>query len=160
MLPITMTPIGYVHSPVRAIKQEFWGDVESTIEIDSQRFPIDAVKGLEEFSHLEVFFHLSGIPEDSILTGASHPRNNPAWPEVGIFARRSRARPNRLAATICRLVRVNGLAVTVSGLDAFDGTPVLDLKPLLAEYLPERKEIRQAQWTRELMATYFAKPQP
>jgi len=157
MQTITMTPVGYVRGPVRAAKEELWGDVESTIELDSQRFTIDAVKGLEEFSHVEVFFHLSGIPEDSILTGASHPRNNPAWPEVGIFARRSRARPNRLAATICRLVRLNGLEVTVSGLDAFDGTPVLDLKPVLAEYLPDKKEIRQAQWTRELMATYFAR---
>jgi len=78
MQPITMTPIGYVHSPVRAIKQEFWGDVESIIEIESERFPTVAVKGLEEFSHLEVFFHLSGLPEDSILTGASHPRTSPA----------------------------------------------------------------------------------
>ncbi len=157
MQTITMTPVGYVRGPVRADKEEFWGDVESTIEIDAQRFTTATVKGLEEFSHVEVFFHLSGIPEDSILTGASHPRNHAAWPEVGIFARRSRARPNRIAATICRLVRVNGLEVTVSGLDAFDGTPVLDLKPVLAEYLPEKKEIRQPQWTRELMTTYFAK---
>jgi tRNA (adenine37-N6)-methyltransferase len=157
MLTIIMTPIGYVRGPVRSSKQDFWGNVESTIELDTERFTTDAVKGLEEFSHLEVFFHLSGIAEGSILTGASHPRDNPAWPEVGIFARRSRARPNRMGATICRLVRVNDLEVTVFGLDAFDGTPVLDLKPVLAEYLPDKKEIRQAQWTRELMATYFAK---
>src|SRR5947207_2318601 len=138
MQTIIMTAIGHVRASVRSAEQDFWGDVESTIEIDAEQFTTDAVKGLEEFSHVEVFFHLSGIPEGSILTGASHPRNNPAWPEVGIFARRSRARPNRIGATICRLVRVNGLEVTVSGLDAFDGTPVLDLKPALAEYLPDK----------------------
>ena len=61
-----------------------------------------------------------------------------------------------MGATICRLLGVDGLQVRVSGLDAFDGTPVLDIKPVMAEFVPEKSEIRQPAWSRELMAGYFA----
>jgi tRNA (Thr-GGU) A37 N-methylase len=54
------------------------------------------------------------------------------------------------------LLRVAGLRVQVSGLDAFDGTPVLDIKPVMAEFVPEKNEIRQPAWSHELMASYFA----
>ena len=64
------------------------------------------------------------------------PRGNPAWPLVGILAQRARARPNRIGVSTCELLGVDGLTVRVRGLDAIDGTPVLDLKPYIVEFAP------------------------
>jgi tRNA (adenine37-N6)-methyltransferase len=72
---------------------------------------------------------------------------------VGIFAQRAKDRPNRIGVSVCRLVRVDGLDVHVGGLDAVDGTPVLDLKPVMAGFLP-RGELREPEWASELMAGY------
>ena len=77
------------------------------------------------------------------------------WPKVGIFAQRGRKRPNRIGATICELLSVDGVSIRVRGLDAFDGSPVLDIKPVMTEFLPEKDSVRQPQWSRELMSTYF-----
>ena len=59
-----------------------------------------------------------------------------SWPKVGIFAQRGKNRPNQIGVTICKIVSVEGLSVHVEGLDAIDGTPVLDLKPWVAEFGP------------------------
>ena len=74
---------------------------------------------------------------------------------MGIFAQRAKGRPNRIGVTVCRLLAVEGLTLTVQALDAIDGTPVLDLKPYMAEFGP-RGEIRQPAWSRELMAGYWS----
>ena len=97
------------------------------------------------------------MPDDRIETGARHPRNRADWPLVGIFAQRGKNRPNRLGLTTCRIVRVDGLAIEVEGLDAIDGTPVLDIKPVMVEFLP-RGDVRQPDWSRELMQGYWQKP--
>lgn len=156
MQTIAMTPIGIVRSKIGAQKEEFWGDSESILELDPAAFSTEALVGLSEFSHVEVLFHFHNFPEERIVTGRRHPRENPLWPKAGIFAQRGRARPNRMGATICRLLDVDGLRVRVSGLDAFDGSPVLDIKPVMAEFLPEKGDIRQPAWSRALMASYFA----
>ena len=88
------------------------------------------------------------------MKGARHPRGNPAWPLTGIFAQRGRNRPNRLGTTICRLVRVEATVLQVSGLDAIDGTPVLDLKPVMKEFLP-RGLVSQPEWSHDLMKDYW-----
>lgn len=85
---------------------------------------------------------------------ARHPRGNEQWPKVGIFAQRAKSRPNRLGVSVCRLVAVEALTITVQALDAIDGTPVLDLKPYMREFGP-RGEVRQPAWSHELMATYW-----
>jgi tRNA (Thr-GGU) A37 N-methylase len=82
------------------------------------------------------------------------PRNNPEWPEVGIFAQRVRNRPNRLGLTTCELLAVDGTELRVRGLDAVDGTPVIDIKPYMAEFGP-RTDVRQPSWSRQLMADYW-----
>lgn len=151
-----MRPIGVVHSAISAGKEDFWGDTPAVIELDGERFAPEALRGLEEHSHVEVIFHFHKFGEDAVTMGTRHPRGNPEWPEVGIFAQRAKARPNRIGATICRVVGVDGLKLAVSGLDAFDGTPVLDIKPVLAEFLPDKAQIRQAAWSQELMRNYFA----
>ena len=74
------------------------------------------------------------VTDAQIVTGARHPRGNPAWPKIGIFAQRGRNRPNRIGVTICRIVAVDGLNLEVEGLDAIDGTPVLDIKPVMSGF--------------------------
>jgi tRNA (Thr-GGU) A37 N-methylase len=86
-----------------------------------------------------------------------HPRTNPSCSKVGILAQRAEARPNRIAATICELLEVNGAKLTVRGLDAFDGSPVLDIKPVFAEFIPDRQLIRQPTWSHEMMSHCFQK---
>ena len=94
------------------------------------------------------------VPADSIVVGSRHPRKNPAWPCVGIFAQRAKARPNRLGATNVRFIGRDGNRLLVEGLDAVDGTPVLDIKPVMTEFLPA-EPIRQPQWSHELMKDYW-----
>ena len=98
------------------------------------------------------FFHR--VEPTSIVVGVRHPRDNPAWPAVGIFAQRGRNRQNRLGSTICRVLRVSDTRLFVAELDAIDRTPVLDLKPVMREFLP-REPVRQPEWSHELMRQYW-----
>jgi tRNA (Thr-GGU) A37 N-methylase len=83
-----------------------------------------------------------------------HPRGNKEWPEVGIFAQRAKDRPNRLGVTVCQILKVDGASLYLKGLDAIDGTPVVDIKPWMSEFGP-RGEVHQPQWSSELMADYW-----
>ena len=79
MANIVMTSIGCVRNAVAGAKEDYWGGVQSKIELDAGKFSPEALQGLEEFSHLEVLFHLSSVDESAIVTGSRHPRGNPAW---------------------------------------------------------------------------------
>ena len=148
-----MTAIGHVSSPRAAATDDDWGAVESTIALDDA-FDAASLRGLAEFSHIEVVYLFHLVDAASVTTGARRPRDDPRWPEVGIFAQRGKGRPNRLGSSICELVGVDGTQLRVRGLDAIDGTPVLDIKPYLREFGP-RGEIRQPRWADEIMAGYF-----
>lgn len=126
----------------------------SVIELDPLRFGPEALAGLEAFSHVEIVFHFHGLPPEREATGARRPRDNPAWPLAGIFAQRGSPRPNRLGVTRCRLLAVEGLSLTVEGLDALDGTPVLDIKPWFRQFGP-RGETRQPAWVDAVMEEYW-----
>ena len=117
-------------------------------------FAAEALAGLADFSHAEIAFVFDQVPLDKIETGARHPRNRADWPLVGIFAQRGKNRPNRIGITVCRIERVEGTRLHVRGLDAIDGTPVIDIKPVMREFLP-RGDIRQPDWASELMAGYW-----
>jgi tRNA (adenine37-N6)-methyltransferase len=102
-----------------------------------------------------VVYLFDRVDPERVERGARHPRGNAAWPKVGIFAQRAKDRPNRLGLTVCRLDRVEGLRVHVTGLDAVDGTPVLDLKPWVSELGP-RGDVREPGWMAELMREYWS----
>ena len=148
-----MIPIGYVESTRKNVEDDFWGGLESRIVLTDAVEPA-ALDGLEEFSHAEIIFIFHQVAPEKIVCGARHPRNNPAWPKVGIFAQRGKNRPNRLGSTIARIIQREDRTLVVAELDAVDGTPVLDIKPVMAEFLP-RSEVRQPQWSRELMQNYW-----
>jgi len=145
--------IGVVQSPRREAVDDDWGNIEASITL-VEGFGPDALRGLESFSHVEVLFLFHQVDPGVVETGARRPRSNPAWPQVGIFAQRGKDRPNRIGSTICEIVRVEGTSVVIRGLDAIDGTPVLDLKPVMREFLP-RKAVVQPEWASELMTHYW-----
>jgi tRNA-Thr(GGU) m(6)t(6)A37 methyltransferase TsaA len=154
MTAFTVEPIGHVTSSRVEPIDDDWDAVAATITLDADRFTPDAVAGLDAFSHVEVVYLFDRVDPVAVETGARHPRGNRDWPRVGIFAQRAKDRPNRLGVSVCRLQGIDGLTLTVAGLDAIDDTPVLDLKPYLAEFAP-RGEVRQPAWTHELMAGYW-----
>jgi len=151
---VTCHALAHVRGGRTEVEDDDWASVESRIELDAARFGPDALKGLEAFSHLVVIFHFHRADEAHLVTGARHPRNNPAWPLVGIFAQRGKDRPNGLGVSVCEILRVEGTTVHVRGLDAVDGTPVLDLKPHMKGFDP-RGEVREPSWARELMGGYW-----
>jgi tRNA-Thr(GGU) m(6)t(6)A37 methyltransferase TsaA len=146
-------PIAFVRSPRTDVSDDFWGAVESEIELCSD-IPPESLVGLEDYSHVDILFVLDRMSPDDVEYGLRHPRNNLAWPKVGIFAQRAKRRPNRLAHSIVRLLGRNGSRLRVLALDAIDGTPVLDIKPVLSEFLP-REPVRQPEYSRELMRDYW-----
>jgi tRNA (adenine37-N6)-methyltransferase len=151
----TLEPVGRVEAARKEAEDDNWGGEQSRIVLD-ERFGPEALDGIEEFSHAEVLFLFDRVDPAGVVTGARHPRNNPAWPAVGIFAQRGKNRPNRIGNTICLILSREGRTLVVEGLDAIDGTPVLDIKPVMREFLP-REEVRQPQWSRELMRDYWEK---
>ena len=150
---IALEPIGYVRSRRTDLRDDGWGDVTARIELTEQLGP-ECLEGLEDFSHAEVIFHFDRVPESAIARGMRHPRGNAAWPRVGIFAQRGKDRPNRLGTTIVEIKGREGRVLTVVGLDAVEGTPVLDIKPVMVEFLP-RGPVRQPPWSRKLMRDYW-----
>lgn len=150
---IEMVPIGVVRGGRAEPIDDDWGDTLSEIVLDA-RFATDAFYGLEEFSHLDVVYVFDQVDEATITVGARHPRQRSDWPRVGIFSQRAKGRPNRIGVTTCEIVKVDQGVVTVRGLDAIDGTPVLDVKPFMAEFAP-RSPIRQPAWSHELMRDYW-----
>ncbi|RSS45924.1 SAM-dependent methyltransferase [Streptomyces sp. WAC08241] len=149
---VVSEPVGRVVGGRGEVRDDRWGGVTAVIRLDG-RFGPDALVGLDAFSHVEVVYHFDRVPAEKVETGARHPRGNTDWPLVGIFAQRGKNRPNRLGVSRCRLVRVDGLDVHVEGLDAVDGTPVLDLKPYLDEFGP-RGTVTQPAWATEIMRAY------
>lgn len=154
MNAIELRPVGWVRGGRTEAEDDNWDAETATIELDATWLGAEALLGLESFSHAEVIFQFDRLPESEVVLTARHPRGNLDWPRVGVFAQRGRNRPNRLAVSVCRIVKVDGTRLKVRGLDAIDGTPVLDIKPVMAEFLP-RGELLQPQWSRDLMADYW-----
>jgi tRNA-Thr(GGU) m(6)t(6)A37 methyltransferase TsaA len=152
-LMFTIEPIGFVHSARTTVEDDYWGNVRATIELVPE-LPAECLDGLEEFSHAEVLFVMDRVAPDRVVKGARHPRNNTAWPKVGIFAHWAKNRPNRLGSTIVQIADRDGRALHAVGLDAVDGTPVVDIKPVMARFLP-REAVRQPEWSHEQMQYYW-----
>lgn len=146
-------PVAYVSASRKVAEDDFWGNTRSIIRLVDELEPT-ALQGLQDFSHVEVIFLFDRVDLGKIVTGARHPRNNEDWPKIGIFAQRGKNRPNRLGSTICRVHSLDGCELTVEELDAIDGTPIIDLKPVMSEFLP-RTEVTQPAWSSELMASYW-----
>lgn len=147
---VEVQPVGFVTSRRARAEDDYWGGVQACVTL-TDAFTPQALEGLGSFSHVEVLYLFHRVEPSQIVMGARHPRGNPAWPLVGIFAQRGRQRPNRIGSTICPIL---GVELFVAELDAINGTPVLDLKPVMSEFLP-RAPLRQPAWSHELMGSYW-----
>jgi tRNA-Thr(GGU) m(6)t(6)A37 methyltransferase TsaA len=152
--PLQVTPIGVVVGGRTEATDDNWGSDEAEIRLDESRFTSEALAGLADFSHIDVVFVFDRVDESNVNLSARHPRGRGDWPLVGIFAQRAKARPNRIGVTTCELIAVEGTTLKVRGLDAIDGTPVLDVKPYMAGFAP-RGLVREPEWATELMAGYW-----
>jgi len=148
----SLRPIGFVRSPVTEPVDDGWGAVESKIALEPEYRA--GLRGLGEFSHVVVVALLHGARFDPGRHLVRRPRGLAEMPELGIFAQRAKDRPNPLGITVVPLLAVEPDGISVRGLDAIDGTPVLDLKP----YFPEFDSARDAVvpgWVERLMRGYF-----
>ncbi len=150
---ITLEPIAFVRNNRHEKVDDNWSEIISEIEmIDS--LPVESLDNIETFSHLEIIYYLDKAT--NTIVGSEHPRENQNWPKVGIFAQRKKDRPNHIGLTTVNLIKKEERRLIVTHLDAIDGTPVLDIKPVYQEYLP-KGEIKQPGWTTEMMKDYWKK---
>ncbi len=148
---ILLRPIGWVRSAISEPIDEGWGSVESEIVVESELR--NGLRGLDAFSHVLVVTFLHGASFEPARHLVRRPRGLAEMPEVGIFAQRAKDRPNPLGVTCVPLVAVREEGVRVRGLDAIDGTPVLDLKPYFHEF-DAAADARSPAWVRALMQDY------
>ncbi len=159
--PISMRPVGFVRTEAtrEALKERF-EELEAEIEIHE---PYEsALEGIDGFSHLIVLFFMHEVPEGERDTLQVKPRGllrhgltPEELPTIGVFACDSPVRPNPVGVSVVEVVERRGRSLRVKGLDAFDGTPVLDIKP----YTPDRAvpEADAPGWHRELLRKAGAK---
>ena len=153
-MKIEVTPIGFVKSTRQIPIDDDWDKESVFIELNNVEFDAEALTGLLDFSHVEVIFYMDQVDPTKIENSARHPRNNTGWPKVGIFAQRGKNRPNQIGTTRCRVLAVEGRNLHLEGLDAVNGTPVLDIKPWVHEFGP-RGRLFQPGWITELMKGYW-----
>ena len=151
MEKITLTPIGIVKNSVTIRKDTSWGDDVSLIKLDEQY--ASGLKGLEDFSHAIILVHLDKAMYEKEKHLQRRPQNRDDMPLVGIFSQRGKDRPNRIGMTAVEIVSVEEDTLVVKGLDAIDGTPVLDIKPYYPAY--DKKDASVPVWVDRLMAHYF-----
>jgi len=135
-----MKSIGYVR---RAFEEEDVKDRGLVSKIVVRRDLVQALNGIEDFSHLFVIFHMNQVKEEEKALKV-HPRGRTDLPLVGVFATRTAFRPNPIGLTLVELLERKGNVLVVKGLDAFDKTPILDLKPADNWDLP--KDVRVPRW--------------
>lgn len=152
-MTVILEPVAFVKNSRNNMADDFWGDIVSEIEL-AAHIPAEAFDGIEKFSHLEIIFHFNKVDSSKVVFGG-YPRSNKEWPHTGIFAQRKKDRPNALGLTITELINHEKNRIWVKYLDAIDGTPVMDIKPVMKEFLPQN-EIIQPEWSRELMRHYWA----
>jgi tRNA-Thr(GGU) m(6)t(6)A37 methyltransferase TsaA len=151
-MEINLRPVATVRNSRIAPTDDFWGEVISDIEL-CNHIPTEAFEGISDFSHLEIIYFFDKV-ENREIVYSGRPRGNPNFPVVGIFGQRKKDRPNTIGLCTVELLEHKGRIIKVKYLDAIDGTPVLDIKPLFKEYQPNGY-IRQPAWVSDLMKNYW-----
>ena len=149
---LTLTPIGVVHNNVTDAVDAQWGQVSTEIHINQELAA--GLRGLEDWSHMIVVFYMHNAEFDMDKHLVRRPRDLDEMPELGIFAQRARHRPNKIGLTAVKIMSVEGNIVRVRGLDAMDGTPILDLKPYAPIYDGATDPLIPG-WFVRLMQGYF-----
>jgi len=142
---VEMKPIGFVRT--KAVGDEV-RDRSKVSEIVIRKELTKALAGIQDFSHLFVIFWMHRTSSRERETMKVHPRGRADMPLLGVFATRTQLRPNPIGLTLVELLNVRGSTLTVRGLDAFDGTPILDIKPF--DYWNTVKDVRIPEWRKRL----------
>jgi tRNA-Thr(GGU) m(6)t(6)A37 methyltransferase TsaA len=130
--PVTMRPIAVVRNNVSEPRPGGWEQVRSDLIFREELMP--ALDGIETYSHVIVVFHCHLVPDEEREALQIHPSASGGWPVQGVLATRSQRRPNALGVSVVPLLRRRRNIARVLGLDAVDGTPVLDIKPYIPYY--------------------------
>ncbi len=149
---VNIEPIGIVKSPVKEPIDENWRQVIAEIQLIDSLAP--GLKGLDRFSHLIIVFFMHQYSFTPATDLVRRPQERADMPEVGIFAQRAKHRPNPIGITAVELIELRGPVLVVRGLDAIDGTPVLDIKPYVPAF-DSRPTAVVPIWIEELMKKYF-----
>lgn len=131
---ITLKPIGVVRNEVKELPRPKQGFREIVSDIVISDSLTESLDGLEDFSHIVVLFWMHRLAADAELPIKRHPVGKEELPLVGVLAWRSASRPNSIGKTTVRLLQRQGNILRVKGLDAIDGTPIIDIKPHVPGY--------------------------
>lgn len=150
-MEITMNPIGYVENDVQAKKDTAWGEDISKIILEKEFYT--GLSGLEEFTHAIIVYYLDKATYKREEHLQRRPQNRDDMPLVGIFSQRGKNRPNKIGITAVQIVSVDEKTLVIKGLDAINGTAVLDIKPYYPIY--DKKAASVPDWVNQLMEHYF-----
>ena len=151
-MEIKLQPVATVKNSRTEPIDDNWETIIAEIEL-ADNIPSEAFDNISDFSHLEIIYFFDKVKKDDIVF-SGRPRGNPNYPLVGIFGQRKKDRPNTIGLVTVELLEHNGRTIKVKFLDAIDGTPVLDIKPVFKEFQP-KTEIRQPIWVADLMKNYW-----
>ena len=152
MNEIKLEPIGYLLSSVTEQMDENWGEIKSKIILNSEY--AGALLGLENFSHAIIVTYLHQAKYEKEKHLQRRPRNLATMPKVGIFSQRAKDRPNRIGITAVEIISVGNDYLEIKGLDAINGTPILDIKPYYPHY-DKMDSAKVPEWIDRLMKNYF-----
>ena len=148
-----MSPIGSVKCAVNTMSEGGWGKIDSEIHLEQKYVP--GLQGLAGFSHILVLFLLDRSQDFDINKQLlRRPRGMEDLDPVGVFAQRTKFRPNPIGITAVQLRGIEGNVVKVRGLDALDGTPVLDIKPYMPPF-DRMENVKMPDWVELFMDGYF-----
>jgi tRNA-Thr(GGU) m(6)t(6)A37 methyltransferase TsaA len=151
-MEIILQPIATVKNARTEPTDDHWESIIADIEL-ADHVPTEAFDNISDFSHLEIIYYFNKVKsEDIVFSG--RPRGNPDYPLVGIFGQRKKDRPNQIGLATVELLEHNGRTIKVKFLDALNGSPVLDIKPVFKEFQP-KTEIKQPFWVAALMRNYW-----
>ncbi|MCW3161705.1 tRNA (N6-threonylcarbamoyladenosine(37)-N6)-methyltransferase TrmO [Chryseobacterium oryctis] len=151
-MKIELEPIGFVKNSRKEPIDDNWYQIISDIEL-ADNIPTEAFNNISDFSHLEIIFYFDQVKSNNIVF-SGHPRGNKNYPNVGIFGQRKKDRPNQIGLTTVELLKWEERKITVKYLDAIDGTPILDIKPVFKEF-QVKNNITQPDWVEDLMKNYW-----
>lgn len=151
-MEIKLNAVATVKNTRKTPIDDFWEAVETEIVL-ADHIPTEAFDNISEFSHLEIIYYFDQVKQEEIVY-SGRPRGNPNYPEMGIFGQRKKDRPNSIGLCTVELLAHNDRTIKVKYLDAIDGTPVLDIKPVFREFEPQ-KPIEQPMWVTDLMQHYW-----
>ena len=151
-MEIKHTPIATVRNTRILPIDDNWEGIATEIEL-AEHIPTEAFENISDFSHLEIIYFFDKVQKKDLVY-SGYPRGNTAYPLVGIFGQRKKDRTNTIGLCTVELLEHNGRKIKVKYLDAIDGTPILDIKPVFKEFQP-KGEIKQPIWVSDLMKNYW-----